>query len=91
MTLDKTFELRPTTSITCKANVRMFFDELLALGINFHPDTPAADYTIALPRRYDANMARCFDIGKRDKFDVYAVAVDAFVNHAFGNGNIEPR
>lgn len=77
---------RGFTEISSKADVRTFFDELLADGINFHPDTCGEEYEPPIAaRRYNAAMARCFDIGKRFGFDVYSVACDAmsdFLKHA---------
>lgn len=61
-----------------RAGVRAFFDELLAEGVNFHPDTRALEYDPPLPKRYSVNMAKCFHIADLQDFDIYAVAVEAW-------------
>lgn len=68
-----------TETINTEADVRAWFDTLLAMGINFHPDTRRDDYATpdAIPADYDARMARCFAVLSAWP-SVYNVACEAF-------------
>ena len=63
-------------------DVRAFVSGLLQAGINFHPDTRAAEYVTPLPPSYDAVIYRCFDVADDQGFDVYEVATEVFFGGA---------
>ena len=68
---------RKPQEIQSRADVRAFFGELLAAGVNFHPDTSASEYEPPLPKRYDVDISKCFYLAGLQGFDVYEVAVEA--------------
>jgi len=63
--------------INNRADVRAFFDALLADGINIHPDCEAADYSPPLPPVYDTKVERCLEVSDENGFDVYEVCIEA--------------
>lgn len=69
-------------------DVRTFFKQLLAEGLNFHPDTPFEDYincetthptyTVVEADIKNQLMEQCFDVCEQVNIDIYEIANEIF-------------
>lgn len=85
----------PDHPIATVADVRTLFADLLAAGVNLHPDTPFDDYVEAATgertfsdeqaRRLDEAMARAFTICRDAGVDIYGIGLAEF-NRRIGVG-----
>jgi len=75
--------------IITTADVRTFFNELLAEELNFHPDTPFSDYikyetkeptyTDAEVRLRDELLTQAFDVCESVGEDIYELCIEIFM------------
>ncbi len=73
------------TDIQTVRNVEAFFSYLITnQKLNFHPDTPMADYVDAdyeqyfsdkTAKRFDEIMEECFSVCKKNKVDIYSIGI----------------
>lgn len=72
-------------------DVKAFFQQLLAEGLNFHPDTPFEDYihgetkrptyTLAETNIRNQLMEQCFDVCEVVNIDIYDLSYKMFLEY----------
>ena len=70
-------------------DVKVYFEQLINEGVNFHPDTPFEDYinfetgkdsfTEKQTEKYNSLLDKCFDICENQGIDIYNYANDIYL------------